>query len=603
MHTANANGTQRSDSGLLYMWLSVVGASLLPLAIVFGNGGDSPFLFSAAMRLGHVLAFCAFLAATFRRILLRRDVLWLVVRRVLAWSMLISIASRFEFALFAWATHFINISAVVMLFELQTVLTVLFSSFLFIRYKGVSVDKSLLLLVGLLGFCFIAAGEVGGFGNLGDLGRSNAFVGILLAVLAAAAASLAVFVNRWGISLSRELPEEAVKNEGIFLLELGCVIIGQLIGNLVGTALLGTVGLVRGESIALESVGLALAFGTFATGLAIVARRAAQLATKNLGVNALAYATPVFSLAWLYLFWEIDISRYDYLAIGIVSIIAVNLLLNFEAEIRHGFKAMIVSLWSCGTFVYLRDELLRFLPFEDWLWPEDLLLGVLGLAATVFILLLSFRVLRLAARTQVEDDMIFRLFQSVDLLVRRGIVDEAIQEHILAIDAAHSPEELRDAYLKTRACLSAAFAASPEPDEQARLAEAQEQLNVIVYSRRHGVEFGELFALIIFAGITVLLALMGRPTGLLGWPAFLFELFAFSFSAVIIFLLVNVWDLHHDRTSHILERQSDGDDYSVVFRDTRNRNFERVSSTVIGMLIAITFFALLWYKWMPASSL
>lgn len=604
MPTTNANETHRSDSGLLYMLLSVFGVSLAPLAIALGNGGDSPFLFSTAMRVGHVLAYSAFLAVTFRRILLRRDVLWLVVRRTLAWSMLFSLVQRFEFVLFASATRFINVSTVVMLFELQTIITVLLASVLFKRYKSLSMDTVLLLLVGLVGFCFIAAGEVGGFDNLDDLRNSNAFAGILLAVLAAVAAALSVYVTRWGVDLSRSLPEEAVRNEDRFSLELGCVITGQLVGNLIGLTVQGTVGLVRGESIALESVGIAIAFGTFATGLlGTVARRAAQLTTTNLGVSALAYATPIFSLIWLYLFWEIDISRYDYLAIGITSIIAVNVLLNAEADIRFGFKALLISLWSCGAFVYLRDDLLQFLPFEDWLWPGDPLLGVLALSATVFILLLSFRVARLAARTQAEDDMIFELFQKLDLLIRRGVVDEAIREHILAIDASHSPQELKDAYLKARAHLSAAVAANPKPDDKVRLSEGEAQLNMIVYSRRHGVEFGELFALIIFAGMNVLLALLGRPIGVGGWAGFMFELFAFSFSAVVIFLVVNVWDLHLDRTSHILERQSDGDGYSVVFRDTKNRGFERGASAVIGILTAITYAVLLWYKWLPANSL
>ena len=603
MQTAKTRGTHQGVPGLGYMSLSIAGASLAPLAIALGNGGDSPFLFSTAMRVGHVLAYGAFLAATFRRVLFRRDVLWLVVRRSLAWTMLFSIVHRFEFVLFASATRFIDISAVVMLFALQTVITTFLFSSLFERYRPVTTDTGLLLLVGLLGFCFIAAGEVGGFGNLGDFGLSNASVGILLAVLAAVAAALSVFVNRWGVDLSRALPEEAVGNEDRSLFEIGCVITGQFIGNLGGIALQGTVGFVRGESIAWESVGVAVACGIFATGLGTITRRRAQLMATGLGIKALAYATPVVSLVWLSLFWEVDISRYDYLAIGVTSIIAVNLLINFEAEIHFGFKALIVALWSCGAFVYLRDDLLRDLPFGDWLWPGAPLMGVLGLAATIFILLLSFRVARLAARTQAEDDMIFGLFQRLDLLVRRGVVNEGIRERVLDIDAAHSPEELTDAYRQVRGHLSEAVVADRKAEDQVRLSEAETQLNVIVHSRRHGVEFGELFALIIFAGITVVLALLARPVEVLGWAGFMFEVFAFSFSAVIIFLLVDVWDLHRDRTSHILDRRTDGEGYGVVFRDTRNRGFERGASMVIGVAIAIAYGVLLWHKWLPATGL
>ena len=93
------------------------------------------------------------------------------------------------------------------------------------------------------------------------------------------------------------------------------------------------------------------------------------------------------------------------------------------------------------------------------------------------------------------------------------------------------PEELTNAYRQVRRHLSKAVAVDRKAEDQARLSEAETQLNVIVHSRRHGVEFGELFALIIFAGITVLLALLARPVEVFGWAGFMFEVFAFSFSA------------------------------------------------------------------------
>ena len=118
------------------------------------------------------------------------------------------------------------------------------------------------------------------------------------------------------------------------------------------------------------------------------------------------------------------------------------------------------------------------------------------------------------------------------------------------------------------------------------------------HSRQQGIEFGELFALIVFGGITVFLGLASRP-GVTGWIGFLVEMLVVLFSAVIVFLVVNVWDLHRDRAGEILEEREDYEGYGVVFRDAVNRRFEQTTSIVIGLLVTIAYAALLWYKWLP----
>ena len=116
------------------------------------------------------------------------------------------------------------------------------------------------------------------------------------------------------------------------------------------------------------------------------------MVTMNLGVTALGYVIPVVSFAWLAVFGKIDVLRVDYLIVGVAAIITVNLLINSEAEIRFGFKALLLGLWACGAFVYLRDDVLQYLPFGEWQWPGETYFGALGLSATVFTLLRSFLV-------------------------------------------------------------------------------------------------------------------------------------------------------------------------------------------------------------------
>ena len=74
-----------------------------------------------------------------------------------------------------------------------------------------------------------------------------------------------------------------------------------------------------------------------------------------------------------------------------------------------------------------------------------------------------------------------------------------------------------------------------------------------------------------------------------GWVAFLYEMFSVLFSAVIVFLIINVWDLHRERADLVLANQENGREYGVIFRDPKNRRFEQSVSVVIGLLIILAY--------------
>ena len=103
--------------------------------------------------------------------------------------------------------------------------------------------------------------------------------------------------------------------------------------------------------------------------------------------------------------------------------------------------------------------------------------------------------------------------------------------------------------------------------------------------------------MIIFAAITVSLALLARPD-VSGWTGFLTEMFTVPFSAVIIFLNISVWDFHRDRIGAILHRNPEHGWYGVLFRDTTNRSFEQGVSIVIGLAVTVAYAFLLWDKWL-----
>ena len=584
-----------------YMLTAVTLFSSLPLVIAWGGGGRTPFLFNAAMSAGVVLGCLVFIALRYPALILNGANLRLIARRAVHPMIGLSIIANFNFAFFAWSTRFVDVSIAAILFESWPIFIILIADRLFrdrTRYHRITKEMLLLLALGLGGFAFVVVGQAGGFANVETGGLSMVIAGVVLAVCGAIATSFTVFSFRWGTDLAQEFPAEVKQAVGEDALDFFGLLVAFLIASAVSGALNAFAGMNSGEVMDSRSLLIAVCVGGATNGIANVAWRKANLATANLAINALAYATPIFSLAWLFLFYQVAPERPDYLVAGAVGIIIVNLLLNFEAEIRFGFKALLLALWACGAFVYLRDDVLQYLPFGEWHWPGETYFGALGLSATVFTLLRSFRVARLSTQTQDEDNRLYTLFQNVDLLARRNVIDEAARDHVLALDYAVTPEQLQTAYRRAKDCLDRAEATNPDPDDQAQLAEAETQLNVIAHSRQQGIEFGELFALIIFGGITVFIGMASRP-GVTGWIGFLVEMLVVLFSAVIVFLIVNVWDLHRDRAGEILERREEYDGYGVVFRDAVNRRFEQTTSIVVGLLVTAAFAVLLWHKWLP----
>ena len=595
MHPGN---NRRNSLAVAYMFIAVVGYSVIPLLVSLINGASSPFLFNAGLTLGVGIGQAVFLWVFFRRTLFRLWVLSIVLRKTFTYSMLLTVIHRFDYGMFALATRFIDVSVASVIFETWPIASLLLIAYLFRkeeRYQRITPGMLLLLGLAFIGFFFVASSQTGQFRNWMSAGFLETGIGLILVLLAVVVASLVAFTFLWGEDFRRTISRDISDSDNATVM-VSCVILASCIGALISAALNLVIGVGIGESISTDSLTAAVVGGAIAYGLANITYRAANVLTANLGINAMAYATPLVALLWLLIFSQVNVARFDFLIIGAAAIITTNLLVNFEAEVRFGFKALILALWTFGTFVYLRDEILVLLPFDGWLWPRETYLGSVGLAATVFILLLTFRVARLAPRTQDEDNRIFALHRAVELLARRNLIAPATSEHIRGVDSARNPEELRIAYTQAKLCFVRAAAVNHPVADQKLLASAEAQLNMVVHSRQHGVDFGELFSLIIFGGATVLLSLLSRPE-VSGWTAFIYEVFSVLFPAVIVFLIVSVWDLHRDRSDLVLETQSGDDAYGVIFRDPKSRRFERAVSTVIGLGIATTYAGLLWYKW------
>ena len=122
-------------------------------------------------------------------------------------------------------------------------------------------------------------------------------------------------------------------------------------------------------------------------------------------------------------------------------------------------------------------------------------------------------------------------------------------------------------------------------------------MDALVRSKQQDITLGEMFALFIFAGITVSLALLSRPPEAEGWNRLLVDIFAILISAVIVFLVVNVWDLRRERDESKLKLRLKSQDYMIQFSDTERRSFDQWLSIVVGTLIVLVYAGLLSHKW------
>lgn len=609
MLTESAEGARRNRAAVFFMLSAVIGFSLTPPLIAVFNASQAPFLFNAAIYFGQAAFLFAFLAKSNGRAFAGGEAWKLIGRHAANPRFCLLAAAYANFGFFALSTRFIDVSVTTILFGTWPIFMVIFIGWLFRRekrYKKITPEMLALILVGLSGFAFVVLSQSERqrdlifAGSFADFDWTRLALGVAFAMVAVALTAVSSYAFRWGVDLSEGLSKIVRRSsENRDSLELTGVLTGIAIASLAAVPLNVVIGLLNGESasaIGFTGLAVAFAFGMIADGGGTVGYRYANLLTNNLGVNAMTYATLPLSLAWLVLLSLVAVERIDFLIIGAAGIIAANLLINFEAEIRFGFKSLIIALWACGAVVYLRPVDGALFGVENWEWAGTEYFAALALSATIFTLILSFRIARLVSRTAEEENRSFAIFQKLDSLVRRGAVSGEARRHILRIDVSEQkPESLKKAYDDAMRLIHEAESEIENESDRERLGEVEAELNALVHSKQRGIVFGELFALYVFAGITVALALFSRPE-IAGWTGFLVETLAALFSAVIVFLIFNALDLQRERLGAILKK-ANGGGYRVAFGDARSRVFEQRVSVVVGLALSATYAGLLWEKW------
>ena len=631
-----AGRTTNNRIALGYILIAVVSYALIPAVIEFIGGEKLPFFFVASWRLGVAVGCICILAVfyvplwfnrynwgRFKYYLSTSDtkavdwhfpiinlrfrvdelriplVNWKIPGDFIDWRILLAILGNCEYGLFAWALQYIDITIATILFQSWPIFFLMLSAMLLrenIRdFQNGKTLLSMFLLVslGFIGFAFIIFSQTGEIGKLGEVSISRMAIGIGLIVVAMALGNLKAFGISWGRQLGNRLSGSITglgSSPAMFF-----VLVSFLISSL-GAAVVGAiVGLGRGETLDMEVLGMAFIGGLVLNTTAGVMWRKANMTDDDIGFNALGYAIPVVAILFLVLFQLADVSRMDYLILGATAIVVANLLINFEAEVRWSFEALILALGGCGTVVYFREDLLDWLGIPSWTWSGDGYFGSIAMAATVFTLLLAFRVARLVTRTSEEENRTFGILRRLDLLVRKGVLDGEARDCILVIDESNKQATLREYYLRVRGYIRDA---TPVDDsDRNALNQAEADLDMLVRSKQATPVLGEIFALLVFAGITISLTMFTKPPEPDGFIRMLLDLFAMLVSSVIIFLMTYSLDLDRERDSHKLERTLEEGEYLLLFHDTEQRLFDQWLSIVVGISIILVYAGLMAHKW------
>ena len=581
------------------MAVSVFLMSWVPLVVALVGNTAGPFVFQFWLHLVMSIVWLIYLMSVYPSLVWRRKTWAWIVRYLFTRSGIPAILNGFNWALFVWATLFLDTALVTVITSGWLLLFVFYQKRHDIgrRYRVLLVQDWLLMGTALAGITLVILSQSGGISD--DEGGWNLLWGLILSVGTAISLSWISYRFKLGTDLYRF--NSKIHPEGLDhrKAELACILAVSIIANVPGILISLLIGLTffPGETSTNTDAGGFLsvtviwivAVGVAST-LGNIAFRYANLEAKNLGVNAMQYLRPILSLVWLGLFATVTVYRTDFLWIGATAVIAVNMLINFRSEDRAGFKWLVLSLLGFGFVVYMRDDWFAHIPGYGWFPGFGDYYGLLGAGATVFVLILSFRTSRLNSRTTEEAERTYVLYRRLGGLVTDVEERERTLRQIRAIDSTSDIAKLKDAY----EYVSKQIAKLGRSDT----AGLQADLDTLVYSRQRGRNIAELIVLIMLALVVAGLAVFARTEAAV-WTALLNDILSMLLASVVTFMTIHLFDQRSDRDAPTITESG-----SVIFGDIvrtaeQNPKVERTISIGIGFAIMGVYVYLMTIKWLP----
>ena len=582
-------------------------ASLTPIAVARSGATDHPFLFTAVWHLAGGLTVLAYLVFHYHALFtlpLLREILRPRWQRHsesphdrLAGSatVLIVIAAlifgHLDLLFLVWSIRLSDVAVATILHEIWPfVVSAVAMVPIFASRAGPEAPTRRLAELSML---------IGGlaFVTLSHLGTHARVVGIILGIMSSLAWGIQYEVlRRWMSMLAFQASQyTSVDRREIEL--FGFLLISACF-TLVNSVILGSVALIIGERLLSYSLLYAVVLSVVIALVVRPAIRRAASETPQEWTDTVLLSIPFAAFLWLLITSQIGAQYLDRLLIGAVAVLTATFLIHFPVERRLGFRSLIMSVWVFGTAVYFRGDAAAVVGLRDWSWSGGEYLTAVGLSATVFTLIFSFRLGRIMARTSDEANRAVSLLNLVDYLVSRGVISRSTRQHLLVIDAHGDQEQLEAAYRSARKQLTEPYTEVRTQQDSIDLRIAVTELDALAHSRQAGRDFGEFIALSVFAVMTVALALFSLEGSASCWGGFLIEMFTVLFCAVIVFLVINVWDLERERAMPVLSQDGSG----VMFRE-RPRPFQQKISIGIVFVMMGTYGWLLTDKWLGVQML
>ena len=559
--------------------------------------------------------------------------------------LMVMLISSVNFGIFAWAAHLVETAVVSTIYELWPAFVVYGilrhnrKDQLYrnpedgdkVKESKASGEQIVLTALAALGLLFMLGSQIDAISSPLDLFTFNSTIGMIMALIASALGALSVLSSfQLGEAVFYRLvdhpkhgrpdktnPGERSKQDRLLLLWL--TLFGLAVGRLTSVPVLLVAGfslegwniLDRGSGMNALAVLGAIVLG-WTSASAMVLLRVGNIGSDNPAVNALYFLSPGMALGLLMVL-GISLPRFDLFIVGAALIIAINILIQLKPDqqrdslalgkenlpgSRFGFTAFILSIWMFGTVVYLRDEVLP----GDWLkWPAGDYWGLIALSATVFALILGFRMARLTTRISHEDEMMINLFRDCEYLSRRGVLRPDIVTKLATLDTVGT-KELLSSYNDLRQMIRSAIDKAQDRDDEQSLVSVSGQLDRLAHSKQQGRDIVELLSLTAFAAVTVGLGLLARPVALdasdTSWSGFLSEVFILLFVSTVAFLCVNLFDIRRERETPLLVKVKQLDDYGVFFRYKRDLAVQQFVAVVISVAMSVAFCVLLYGKWL-----
>ena len=613
------------------MLAASAGDAVMALMLVLVVRHAAPVWTGFGAVVGVVFGAAVYLGVRFRR-LVCDGTLWRAVgcrRMLLSRGLLLACVGRMEFAALAWSVTLVPPAVSAILFALWPMMFVLFLERSSRspagdgqpRYRRVGPETATYFGVAFAGLAFVVAAQhtAADAGGIGEVLTGSAVAGVGLAVLSAFLAACNAFVYPWSLELCRRVELETdVSRFGLSRddLEIASAMLGTLLSTVCAAPILLLLSFAEpNPDFSIRTLAtMILAGATLVTCLLVLQRRA-NLGTDNLGVNAIAYTTPVFAVALFAVFDVLGEARMDFVTLGASAIVAMNLFLNYNPDYRlgfnrrAGFKGLVIGMWAVGCAVYMRD---------DWLPQTTTGLNaadywtLIGLIATMVTLILSFRASRQQTRTVSEEQHTATSSRELEELVRRGTVHRTALRAFIRMDAACRPAGIAQHYSALRCCFRHARRPLPEPDTRTgigadrhlpdipsgSIAAAEADIDVLVSSKQSGRDFTEVVAAVMLGIVAVTLLAITRPP-LAGWAAFANDIASVVVSAVIVFLVMNLFDPRNERRSPLIHADTaNRDEHSVLLEENTSPIFEQAMSIAVAAGITVMFAGLLGQKWL-----